>query len=548
MNTPPSPQPRVTAASAHRTIRLPSRRHAATVIFSALLLLMLLIWTSTFQIIKRERHESMAAVQSRLDAVNYAIYMQIENSIALIGLFMDNAVPGEAVNPAGTPLPITQALWVDARTGTVSAALHPPGSNDRAIARLAAASASPTPRFEALPIPAPRGESYGQETIRLIRVKPKQPGTLQVVMIDHQRLIASLEPLLQHITAMRIYAGEDELLGVQISSTPLTDTAPSSGALTASHGPGSHGLKVQSTYPIDAALELHGKHSSVHLLTALLANLLLIAIALLALRLTEYLRQYGLQLEMGRMHAEQASQIKTRFISQISHELRTPLHGIIGYADLIRQESAEPAQRESAEAILQSGEHLLSLVNRLLDAAKIETGQKPEAGENALTLLPIDLVPVVKQIVHGHEPTARSKSLATYVNAPTSLMVIADRVALGRILHNLLSNALKFTLRGGIRVEVKRLPGTARVEVIDTGIGIAREDQTRLFGMFVQGSSFDLSRFGGTGLGLYLTKQLVEGMGGMIGFHSALNAGTTFWFELPLAGADLAWSTAMEPA
>jgi len=540
MSKQPKGAPLTPSTKIPRPIRLPSRRSVAIVILSILALLLLLLWAGTYKAIERQRQESLSIVKNRLETVNSAIFMQVENKIALIGSFMDNAFPDEKTDASGKTLPLTQALWVDAGTGAILAALRPPGSGDRAAARQAAASAIRSTKFETIPREPRNGPDRDDGLIRLVRAAPKQPATLQLVILDHQKLVNGFEPLLQHIATLRLYAGDTETMVAQIiGGTGQAETSAPTGALAARHGPGLQGIKVESTYPFDNALAPYEERITNHLLTALLGNLLLIAIALFALRLAEYFRQYGLQLEIGRMHAEQASQIKTRFISQISHELRTPLHGIIGYADLIQQESTDPTQRESAAAILQSGEHLLVLVNRLLDAAKIETGERSEWGNDALTLMPIDLVPMVKQIVFGHEATARRKSLATYVNSPTSLPVIADRVALGQILHNLLSNALKFTLKGGIRIEVKRLPDTARVEIIDTGIGIDPEDQTRLFGMFVQGSSVDLSRFGGTGLGLYLTKQLVEGMGGEIGFQSNLNGGTTFWFELPLADTEL---------
>jgi signal transduction histidine kinase len=543
MKTQTNREPGTLSSRAPRLTRLPSRRSAATVIFSTLVLLLLLLWAGTFKVIQHDYQDRMVTVQDRVEAINYAIFTQIEGGIALISLFMDNPAPGERLAASGTTPPVMQALWIDADTGTVIAALRPPDKRSRAAARQAAASGVRSPQFLPLPRAADDGASDpGSDQngpLWLARAMPKRPGVVQLVMLDQQILAPIMGPLLRQVATLRFYAGETDSIAAEFSGgLRWADTGTPADAIVASHGPGRYGLKVQSTYPLATALEPHGERTRNHIFTALLASLLLMAIALFSLRLVEYLRQYGLHLEMGRMHAEQTSQIKTRFISQISHELRTPLHGIIGHADLIQQESTEPAQRESAAAILQSGEHLLSLVNRLLDAAKIESGKRTETDEDPLTLLPIDLVPMVKQIAFGHDATARSKSLAIYVNAPTRLGVIADRVALGRILHNLLSNALKFTLKGGIRVEVKRLAGTARVEVIDTGIGIAPEDQSLLFGMFVQGNSVDLSRFGGTGLGLYLTKQLIKAMGGEIGFQSTLTAGTTFWFELPLADTE----------
>lgn len=518
----------------------PSHTRAGITVFSLLLVMLALLWTFTYQSILRDRENTVNTAQTRLAAINFAMYAQIESTLELARLFMTAARPGPGgaargvTETLGPGVFVNQVLRIDSDSRAVISALHPLRGNDGAIARRALDPAAGSRLLVSHQGSDPSGLP---EEFALIAPVAKADGgsQVQIVFIDSQRLRRTFGAHLQQVGSVRLYADDGVALPLHFDAAATGADAASAGAIAASQGYGAVPLRVESTYSLGRILEPHGERARDQILAAIIINLLLAAAALLALRLAGYLRQYGIQLEMGRMHAEQASQIKTRFISQISHELRTPLHGIIGHADLVKQETADPLQRESADAILQSGEHLLSLVNQLLDATKTETRHKFEQGEDALTLLPIDIVPIVQQIVFSHEAAARRRSLDMYVNAPTSVTVIADRIAIGRILHNLLSNAIKFTLRGGVRIEVKRLGDRARIEVIDTGIGVPPEDQPRLFGMFVQGSAVDVSRFGGTGLGLYLTRQLVESMGGRIGFESRPGAGSTFWFELPLA-------------
>ena len=240
---------------------------------------------------------------------------------------------------------------------------------------------------------------------------------------------------------------------------------------------------------------------------------------------------------------KRAEEVEKRFLANMSHELRTPLNAILGFAELLiddREAAIGPDRRRTfLETIHRSGKHLLELINEILDLAKVDAGQmriEPETlSAEAATAEAVGVV----------EPLANERGITLQVNVSSVPAIKADPRRLKQILLNLLSNAMKFTDQGG-RVEVKaRSEGRiVRFEVTDTGIGIAPEDQSRLFQEFHQVPAGPGRRPQGTGLGLALSKRLVELHGGTIGVISAPNEGSTFWFTMPLASADL---VAVEP-
>jgi signal transduction histidine kinase/CheY-like chemotaxis protein len=229
---------------------------------------------------------------------------------------------------------------------------------------------------------------------------------------------------------------------------------------------------------------------------------------------------------------ERASAAKSDFLASMSHELRTPLSAIIGFASLMRDEVGEgelvTVPREWVEHIHSSGQHLLSLINDVLDLSKVEAGR--------LELEPtrFDLSSAVSELVGGMRPLADAKRLTLSAYVP-EVSVAADRGRLRQVLYNLVSNAIKFTPHGG-RVEIGAEPGDGeiRISVSDTGIGISSEDQERIFDEFSQlGDS--ATRSEGTGLGLALTRRLVEAHGGRIEVESAPGRGSRFVVVLPHA-------------
>jgi hypothetical protein len=238
------------------------------------------------------------------------------------------------------------------------------------------------------------------------------------------------------------------------------------------------------------------------------------------------------QLEQAREAAEAASQAKSLFLANISHELRTPLTAVIGLADLLllERDPLVDRQREYLEGIASSGRHLLALVNDVLDLTKIE------AGKQVLDLQSIPLHDAIQEGMSAILPLANARGVTL---EPTKIVdvpdVRADRVRLRQILYNLISNAVKFTDRGGlVRVRAHLDGDRVAIAVIDTGVGIAPADLPRLYRSFEQLVLPSGDRPGGTGLGLALTKRLVEMHGGTIDVESKLGIGTTFTVRIPV--------------
>jgi PAS domain S-box-containing protein len=238
------------------------------------------------------------------------------------------------------------------------------------------------------------------------------------------------------------------------------------------------------------------------------------------------------ELEKARAAAEAASQAKSMFLANMSHELRTPLNAVIGIADLmmLERDPLVDRQREYLAGIASSGRHLLALVNDVLDLAKIE------AGRQELRLQSIRIHEAIEDGMAAILPLAKARGVmlepATIVAVPN---VQADQVRLRQILYNLISNAVKFTNRNGmVRIRARRDGDRVSIAVIDTGIGIAPEDLPRLYRTFEQLTLPSGDRPAGTGLGLALTKRLVEMHGGTIDVESQLGVGTTFTVRIPV--------------
>jgi signal transduction histidine kinase len=251
---------------------------------------------------------------------------------------------------------------------------------------------------------------------------------------------------------------------------------------------------------------------------------------------------------------QRATRLKSEFLANMSHELRTPLNAIIGFSDLMLTEGVGPVsaqQREFLEAILRNGRHLLELINGILDLSKIE------AGRMTLSLAPTDLREAITGAVADTESLRRAKNQNVWLELDnTPLNVIADGVRVRQVLFNFLSNASKFTGEGGsiiltaLSTRAPLAPPADRkgddrklvtkdvvwVSVADTGIGIASEDMPKLFQEFSQVDSSASRQAQGTGLGLALSKKLVEMHGGTIGAESLPGRGSTFWFILPAEG------------
>jgi signal transduction histidine kinase len=230
---------------------------------------------------------------------------------------------------------------------------------------------------------------------------------------------------------------------------------------------------------------------------------------------------------------EAANRHKSEFLANMSHELRTPLNAIIGFSEVLGERlfgELNDKQAEYTEDILSSGRHLLSLINEILDLSKVE------AGRMELELAPFDLPLAIENARTFVRERATRHGITLDVNVDERLgEYVGDERKIKQILLNLLSNAVKFTPEGGrIGINARRTNGAVEISVTDTGIGIAPEDQPRIFEEFRQVRSDYEHKSEGTGLGLTLAKKFVELHGGRIWVESEIGKGSTFTFTLPI--------------
>lgn len=239
------------------------------------------------------------------------------------------------------------------------------------------------------------------------------------------------------------------------------------------------------------------------------------------------------QLHSAVKRANEASLAKSSFLANMSHELRTPLNGVIGVADLLAETKLDKEQKEFAQIIHASAHTLLELIDNVLDISRIEAGRVNTTPED------FDLHRLVNGTVAMMESQARGKGLvlAAHIAPQTPFNLHGDARHLRQILINLIGNAIKFTEHGRVDVYIRPVgqahPPRLRFEIVDTGIGIAEDVQARIFDSFTQADPTVTRRFGGSGLGTTIAKQLVEALDGRIGLHSREGEGTTLWFELP---------------
>ncbi len=240
------------------------------------------------------------------------------------------------------------------------------------------------------------------------------------------------------------------------------------------------------------------------------------------------------EIRKAKREADMANRAKSEFISRMSHELRTPMNSILGFAQLMGLGDLSPSHRKGVDHILNSGKHLLNLINEVLDISRIEAGR--------LSLLPepVQLTGIIHEILDIVHPYAgqRDVTLSLEESPVNLLLVMADRQRLRQVLLNLVNNAIKYNLAGGsvvikteLRQEKDAMESFVRISVMDSGLGIKKEDIEKLFQPFERIGA-EKTGMEGTGLGLTLVKELMEAMGGKIGVESVLDKGSIFWVEL----------------
>ena len=265
-------------------------------------------------------------------------------------------------------------------------------------------------------------------------------------------------------------------------------------------------------------------------------------------RLARELRQLNEQLEQRIRHATheleernrklqwqsaeliKASQLKTEFLASMSHELRTPINVVLGYTSLLQERiygELNPSQNDALERVHVTSQHLLELINDILDLSKIEAGMMP------VNDTPVNVHLLVAELSQTIVPILTRKGLAFHVDIPDLPVIRTDRVKLKQVLLNLLSNATKFTPQGSVRLSASAGDGAIRIEIEDTGIGIREEHLEEIFDAFRQLDQSHTREFGGTGLGLSITRKLLQLLGGSIKVRSVVGSGSCFTVELP---------------
>ena len=279
----------------------------------------------------------------------------------------------------------------------------------------------------------------------------------------------------------------------------------------------------------EAALEEWRGMRNVTLVVALLLGVAIVASGVGFLRGVRRLEESHAALAVSEAQAQSASQAKSEFMAAVSHELRTPLTSIRGFAELMELRLKEPSFREAATLIRQAADHLNTLLTEILDLAKVEAGAMP------IVLAPHPVRELVQNTADFFAISAAQKGLALAVSVldETPEMLICDGLRLKQILNNLLSNALKFTEQGEVRLEVEPQGAQLRFHVIDTGPGIPEHLHELIFEKFRQGSAQVSSEHGGTGLGLALSRALAELMQGELSVSSVPGEGARFTLTLP---------------
>ena len=242
----------------------------------------------------------------------------------------------------------------------------------------------------------------------------------------------------------------------------------------------------------------------------------------------------NIELDLARKEAVEGSRIKSQFLANISHEIRTPLNSIIGFTHLLLKTNLNTTQLDQLQTIQKSSENLLAIVNDILDFSKIE------AGKLSLDIGEVNIRQLLEEVIEILSPLAKNKNLEQVLSIDPEIpqQILSDPLRIKQIVTNLLNNAIKFSDSGKLHIRasvetghVKK--GMLKISISDQGIGLTEKAKKQLFEAFHQSDASNIRRFQGTGLGLTISRHLVEMLGGEIGVESLLGQGSTFWFTLP---------------
>lgn len=296
-----------------------------------------------------------------------------------------------------------------------------------------------------------------------------------------------------------------------------------------------YGLNFVVAESIEEALKPYTNNRNMVLFAASQVSVLTIFLFFILMRSMVAADKLRKDLESEKVLAQQASEAKSQFLANMSHEIRTPMNGVLGMTQLLLEKNLRPDERELALNIQHSADALLSIINDILDLSKIEAGHM-FFDEQVFTMESLMHVVIPSLKLEAQE---KGIDLRVSMLTPPNTSYLGDSLRIQQVLINLLGNAVKFTQEGSVSLTIYAIDQGVHFEVLDTGIGIPADALGRIFSSFAQVDASTSRQYGGTGLGLVISKRLVEGMKGMIGVDSKVGQGSCFWFELPLRKVDV---------